>query len=137
MRIPFPMITSIVLVAMNCIASLISPPSFFSNKQTNKKVVQFFHQPIRLMSANPSKGPSVMANIIIQCSEGRFDLQVDIATSLREAKRAFKRGFNSLGDFYDDEAATLKSLGIEGESQAVFFLVKKKDVPALNVTDAE
>lgn len=102
------------------------------------------------MSANPTKGPVSLVNIIIQCSEGRFDLAVDSATSLRETKRAFKRGFTVLGDvnmnafvvsykgkYYDDEAVTLKSLGIEGEAPAVFFLVKKRDIPSLNAVDAE
>lgn len=103
-----------------------------------------------IMSANPVKGPVSLVNIIIQCSEGRFDLALDSSTSIRETKRAFKRSFSTLGDvnmnsfvisyngkYYPEESATLKSLGIEGEKPAIFFFVKKRDIPSLNPVDAE
>lgn len=103
------------------------------------------------MSAQANKAAAVVATIILQCSEGRFDLSVDVTTSIREAKRLFKRAFPVLGDvnmnsfvisymgkYFPDEAATLKALGIEGgETPAIFFLVKKRDIPSLNPTDAE
>lgn len=92
-----------------------------------------------------AKGGGEKLNIIMQCSEGRFDLSLDPSTSLVDTKRAFKKAYPTLGDvnmnafiisysgkFCIEESATLKSLGIEGEMPAAFFLVKRKEVAALN-----
>lgn len=93
----------------------------------------------------PGKGEGEKVNVIMQCSEGRFDLQLDSSTSLLETKRAFKKAFPPLGDvnmnafvisyngkFSIEENVTVKSLGIEGQKNVAFFLVKRKEVAALN-----
>lgn len=96
-------------------------------------------------NAAPGKGEGEKVSIIMQCSEGRFDLSLDSSTSLVEAKRAFKKAFPPLcdvnmnafvisynGKFCIEENAAIKSLDIEGEKPLAFFLVKRKEVAALN-----
>lgn len=100
------------------------------------------------MTANPTKAAVAQATIALQCSEGRFDLVLDIMTTLLETKRTFKRTFPALGSvnlsafviscngkFFSEETVTLKSLGAEADSEVILFLVKRKDIPSLNPTE--
>ncbi|CCW61636.1 unnamed protein product [Phytomonas sp. EM1] len=86
--------------------------------------------------------------ISLQCSEGRFELPIDSALSVKDVKEEFKKGFallsdlnlsllviNYKGEFIKDENVSLVSLGIQNDD--VLFLIKKRAVPSLAREDAE
>lgn len=86
--------------------------------------------------------------VSLQCSEGRFELPMDVTASLRDVKVAFRKTYAQFADinmsafalsykgvFFADDSITLKAAAVEDGS--ILFMIRKRMIPSLNPQEQE